>query len=214
VEASRPLTASRGDRGKVEEGMNRTARELLLISVALMASGCGDKQQTLRLSHYMTPCWGVGPQLCYVEERTGYLRYDGVIGWAFHWGFRYELQVTTTHVSHPLADAPSSVDTLIKETAERVPAGTRFSIPIADNVFLERVDGTTYSLLGRRRIDCAARSLCETLSSALEQTRPCVQLELSHPADEGAPLLLERISRERSVFGCGSSSGSRADTRP
>jgi Domain of unknown function (DUF4377) len=183
--------------------MNK-AKTLLLLGPVLLMGACGGEQekQTLRLSHYMTPCIGVGEQLCYVDEGSQYYRYDGVAGWTFHWGTRYELQVKATHVSHPLADAPSTVYDLVKETAERVPAGTRFSILIFSNTLLQRVNESTFSLLHRRDIDCAARGLCEALSASLEQTKPCVRLELSHPAEETAPLLLEALSTQHGGGGC------------
>ena len=174
-----------------------------ILCFALAATACSSPTETreIHVDHYLTSCMGHIVQLCNVFDGGPY--YEGVVGWTFEWGHEYELRVEIVDIHDPsIADWPSVEYRLLEVlNDQRVAEGTTFSIPIFDDYLVWEGTDTMYSLMGERDFDCASNDLCTEISTALEDSAPCIDLELSHPAENSSPLVVESVVQS-TPYGC------------
>lgn len=91
---------------------------------------------TMEIKPYLEPCMGVGPMACMLARRNstgefGFF-YDGIDGFAFEWGYDYQLIVKTSEVPNPPADGSSIAYTQVALTSKiPVVAGTEFEFVLA-----------------------------------------------------------------------------------
>ncbi|WP_373512366.1 DUF4377 domain-containing protein [Persicitalea sp.] len=137
-------------------------------------AGCANKMPhtsdglRLKISHYRVPCQGEGVQLCYLVSKNGgetELFYDQIEGFAYEWGYNYEISVERIEVEKPLADASSFRYRLKKQISKKkVSADLRFELPlVVDNYRLVGSDGNNCLYFGSVRLSTDAIS-CDSLA--------------------------------------------------
>ncbi|WP_373513158.1 DUF4377 domain-containing protein [Persicitalea sp.] len=122
----------------------------------------------LKIAHYRVPCQGEGVQLCYLVSKNGgetEFFYDQIEGFAYEWGYNYEIAVEKIKIGEPMADASSFSYRLKKQISKKkVSTDLRFELPLlVDNYRLVESDGKNCLYFGRVRISTGAIS-CESLA--------------------------------------------------
>ncbi|MBN1960711.1 MAG: DUF4377 domain-containing protein [Deltaproteobacteria bacterium] len=163
---------------------------LQLLVFAMTACGPETEEITLVVEDYRVPCYYQLARLCYLTNEG--VIYEDIENWRYRWGYQTVLQIKREKVKNPLMDELPYRYYYEKEIfAERVVTGSKFKINIQDPGHLTYVDESRYSLVGEQDIDCGKNSLCEQIAAALQNDEMYFKLELSHPANESEPFLLE-----------------------
>ncbi len=147
----------------------------LFSTLALMSlTGCANQtshsSEDLRwkITHYRVPCQGEGVQLCYLVSKNGgeaeYF-YDQIEGFAYEWGYEYEIVVEKVKIEQPMADGSSFSYRLKKRISKKkVAADLRFELPlVVDDYRLVESDGNNCLYFGRVPISTGATS-CDSLA--------------------------------------------------
>lgn len=155
---------------------------------------CNATGDTICIGPYRDPCHGSFPQLCYrlataTSTQVSWM-YDGVEGFDYQWGHGYELAVHTVRVPDPPQDGSSIriiLDRIVSDTP--VAPGSHFTVqPWPEHI--RGTAGTDLSLAGEP-MTCSGDA-CDALDAARRGTER-FELELSFPAVEGGPLIVEDV---------------------
>ncbi|HEV2129849.1 MAG TPA: DUF4377 domain-containing protein [Longimicrobiaceae bacterium] len=153
------------------------ARLYASIAAALLGTtvGCnvlepeGPAQRTLLVQHHAEECIGVWYQLCLLVKAPGeseFLRhYSGIEGFAYEWGYVYEIEVEDHRGANPPQDG-SSVRTALRKVVSRepVPAGTEFEMFLTGSAHrVVEVAPNRYSIYGAAEFICPEGTACAEL---------------------------------------------------
>jgi hypothetical protein len=164
---------------------------LLLLGCATTDAG-EPVAETIAVFHHPVECVGFVVQGCLLakidaEPDYGAL-FDGIQGFAYEWGFTYELEVDRFQIDNPPADGPSVrrvLRRLVRKT--RVPAGTEFEMVLTGDGPVQALGGGQYQWFNSPRFDCPPGTDCAALATALGQGRR-VRFRFAHPAAAANPL--------------------------
>lgn len=168
----------------------------------LMFAACGgiSEERTVRVSSYLVPCEGVGPQLCYqledMERGTMSLLSQKIEGFDYVWGADYVLHIAVLPgpaPSNTLIDG-SSVRYELIEVISQTPSSPDFSLDVAPR-FLSMLNSERFGLLTAREIACESAEVCEAISTKLDsfERSGTFSLMLSHPDDSDDPLIARGV---------------------
>lgn len=159
--------------------MRRLALTLGIVStLGLAACDLEPPQEvTLRIDHFREPCPDGQPGYCLrvVESsRPGITHAREIAGFEPAWGTSYEVRAL---IAPSAGDVPS-FDLMEVVSEHRAEPSARFQIELPPD-FVERVDATTFDLVGQTRARCATPQVCDAVVDALYEDTS-VDLELSH----------------------------------
>jgi hypothetical protein len=153
------------------------------------------KTKRIRVEHYLYPVTGVGSMLTMVVD-DGHgpeWLYQGIEGFTYSWGTRYELTIRVEKVPHPPADGSSVRYILVSvDKQERVPAGTRFTIVLSDPDYIR-----DEALVGERKFTYASDEIHLAFKrhlAVLAKDYTRFKAEFSHPNDPSQPLVLVGVA--------------------
>ncbi|MGH1345198.1 MAG: hypothetical protein ACRBN8_26790 [Nannocystales bacterium] len=157
----------------------------MLTALGLTACDLEPPQEvTLRVDHFREPCPDGQPGYCLrvvQSDPPGITHARDIAGFEHQWGTEYELRALVA----PAAGEIPSFDLIEVVTEESVDETARFKIDLPPE-FVERVDSSTFELVGQTRARCATSEVCDAVVDALYEDTP-VSLELSHdPAAAGS----------------------------
>ena len=164
----------------------------------LFACGGYTEDRFVRVSSYLVPCEGVGPQLCFeledLQDSSRTLLYQRIEGFDYQWGVDYVLRISIEDSLEPVAADGSTVTYRMVELIQQVQSAPDFSIDVSPR-FLSPLEGGHYGLLGAREIDCFEPEVCEALQLKLQtlEQNSSFSLELSHPIDSDDPLIARAV---------------------
>ena len=172
----------------------------LVVSVLFLAActnGGSSMERKMFIEHYKSSCQGVAYQTCLLTRESelspwDYF-YDGIEGFEYEWGYRYELRVLVVEVPDPPADASSLAYSLLEVLRkERVDVDTPFEFPLLPfDEFSQRLSDTEFSLGYENSFTCDL-STCDTVESLLTQQSGMV-LEFIHANERSGPLRLQGV---------------------
>jgi hypothetical protein len=158
---------------------SRIALTLGIVSTLGLA-GCDlepPQEVTLRIDHYREPCpdGQAGYCLRLLEADGAPVSYAREIAGLEHaWGTEYEVRALVAP-----SDGTLPCFDLVEVVAEHpIDADARFQLALPP-AFVERVDGTSFDLLGQARARCATPEVCNEVVNALYE-EASVDLELSY----------------------------------
>ena len=181
----------------------RLSHLIIALPLSFLLSSCGllnvSTQKTLYLDHYLHECVFSDFDLCNREREhesdPWTLRYFGIEGFTYEWGFTYELRVRETRIANPPADGPSVRTELIELVSkEKVLPATRFRIALTTyggGAFNIDKVGDGFAFYGTGFV-CAADALCAEIGTLIGQ-KGTLTLEFTHPETPGDPLVAQRV---------------------
>lgn len=170
----------------------------LVVTLVATLAGCGlldpePARRTLIVQHHGAECMGMAPQLCLLMREPGgteFLRsYGGIEGFAYEWGYTYEIEIEEHRVPNPPADG-SSIRRVLRaiESQERVAAGTEFQIFLtAGSWGLSEIAAGRYRAYDAVELVCAGDIDCGGLSTQVAAGAR-IDFRLRHPATPDLPL--------------------------
>jgi hypothetical protein len=141
-------------------------------------SKASRNETVMRVNHYMSPCEGVGPQLCLLVQIGGKVGsneweffYESIEGFEnYRFGYIYDLSIATEKVKRPPQDAASIVFKLLNiQSKSRVGPDISFVLPLTRVSGESHVTGSKqsgFALLGRIKIKCET-PLCSQLEKLI-----------------------------------------------
>ena len=152
----------------------------------------GPARRTFVVLHHAVECVGVDLSLCLlVKERPAseFTRHYGPIeGFAYRWGFVYEIEVEEHAVPNPPADA-SSIRTVLRAivSEERVSPGTEFDLILtARGGRVVEVGGDRYRFYSAAEFICPPGVGCGELQTRIAAGAR-IKYRLAHPPAPGDP---------------------------
>lgn len=184
--------------------MRRIDPALLLPALlAALVSSCHvlepevPARRTLLVHDHPVECSGVALQLCLqvrAPEQTelGWF-HDGIEGFEYEWGYRYEIEVEEQPVHDPPADGPSARTILLRERAKTpVAQGTEFEmVATAGERRIEEVAPDRYRLHDAAEFVCADGGRCAELRTRIAAGAR-IRYTFRHAATPGEPLTIVR----------------------
>lgn len=173
-------------------------RILFTFAFAAATVGCGlidpgPERRTLIVLDHMVECTGNGPQLCMLVHEPGSTEpsriYFGIEGFAYEWGYLYEIDVEDHRVRNPPADG-SSIRTVLRRviSKERVPEGTEFEIFLTGGPYsLAEGEPDRYRAYDSVDLICGGAVDCAGLSTAVAAGSR-IGFRLRHQAAPDLPL--------------------------
>ncbi|MBV1861110.1 MAG: hypothetical protein KUG77_22020 [Nannocystaceae bacterium] len=157
----------------------------MLTTLGLPACDLEPAQEvTLRVDHFREPCPDGQSGYCLrvvQSDPPGITHARNIAGFEHRWGTSYELRALVA----PAAGGIPSFDLVEVVTEDTVDETARFQIDLPPE-FVERVDSSTFELVGETRARCATPEVCDAVVDALYEDT-LVSLELSHdPAGAGS----------------------------
>ncbi len=150
----------------------------ILCTLGLTACDLEPPQEvTLRVDHFREPCPDGQSGYCLRvvdSDPPGITHARDIAGFEHQWGTVYELRALVA----PAAGEIPSFDLVEVVSEGSVEATARFQIDLPPE-FVERVDASTFELVGQTRARCATPDVCGAVVDALYEDT-FVSLELSH----------------------------------
>lgn len=173
--------------------MNRVAWLLALPALG----GCdlldGGTDRTLIVLHHQVECSGVAVQLCLLVRepgQTGVERmYSTPRGFAYEWGFTYEIRIEEHEVSNPPLDG-SSIRRELEQVVSMAPvaAGTEFETFLtASEGRVSEVSSGRFRFYDTKDFTCGGSGDCAALAAAVAAGER-IRYRFAHPADLSEPL--------------------------
>ena len=165
--------------GATDLAMRRIALTLgILTTLGTTACDLEPPQEvTLRIDHFREPCPDGQPGYCLrvlESSEPGITHAREIAGFEHRWGTTYEVRALA---APSIGDVPS-FDLMEVVSEDPVDTTERFSIELPPE-FVQRVDATTFDLVGQTRATCATPEVCNAVVDALYEDTS-VRVELSH----------------------------------
>jgi hypothetical protein len=174
--------------------MSHSARVFFAIPTLLLLLGCAERERlVIEVAHYQTGRVAEGELMCFIVDGSAVL-YD-IKGLDYEWGYNYTLEVEIDQADGPKTPGNFDRYTLVTVIAKtRVPSTERFEVDLPSPAFIVPGALTPHAILDGPDLDCATNELCDELTSQLEDKSRSFSLTLSHPEEDGRPLLLHAIT--------------------